>query len=285
MSLHKNLLYSNLLVSFGAAACAWYSANRFNERTIPGSQWLGPEIVTGLLLPSIFLFFATFCLYHFHEWFLTKTAEQSPRGKWITSNRKGIRIGILFSGLCALLIFFFLNGNTQFMSIPLIVTSVIYTAPKIPVKPFIRLRPLVRYKTIYLSLVWTYATTLFPLESLSVAMLPYMLIRFITFYMVCFLFDYRDRFHDQEAGLHSFIHSLSNRKSELVLVLLVLLNISLIVLFQTLLPAEKIAHILPLILIVFFRKKFLTKKEDIYFYGLLDTLVFLGPFTSLFFLF
>lgn len=280
----KNLLYSQVLVSSGAAVCAWYSAVRFEHRTTPATLFLGKHEEMNTLFLCLFLFFSTFCLYHFHEWFLTENAEHSPRGRWIKANRTRIRLGILLSGLSTILIFFIMKERTQWLSTPLFLTSLLYTAPKIPVLPFIWLRPFVRFKTIYLSLVWTYATTIFPLETYSTDALSYAAIRFVTFYIVCFLFDYRDRFHDQEEGLRSYIHSLSTQKSETILGTLLLLNLLLIVNIQTLSTAEKIAHVLPLGLIFYFRKLFLTKEEDIYFYGLLDSLVFLGPFTSLFFL-
>lgn len=283
------LLFSHILVSAGAALSVWVSTGLFsalvsNHHGFCGTMEYKDRFNDRLILCSFF-FFSTLCLYHFHEWFLTENARKTVRGQWIVRNRHWILTIILISALGSLCSFYFLSEKHQWLSVPIILLSILYTAPKIPLKPFMRLRTLVRYKTLYLSLVWTYSTTLMPVDSLSVPVTLYAISRFITFYVVCFLFDYRDRVHDQDAGLPSYIHSLSVGKSRKILLSLLSVNVMMTLLLGLFLPYTiVIAHLLPLPVIFYFRNTFLTKNEDLYFYGYLDALVFIGPLCSLFFL-
>lgn len=285
----KSFLYSNLLVSTGAVAGAVISRKIAMNHAAFSSCLLETDCrriyETNTLLISLFLFSSTFCLYHFHEWFLTKEAKNTPRGQWILGNKKQILISIFLSAIASLFLFYFLPKKAQGLSLPVVFFSLLYTAPKIPLPFFIRLRALVRFKTIYLSVVWTFATTILPLEHLTSANLFYILTRFITFYTICFLFDFRDRVYDQKSGVPSYIHSLSHKNAEILLLALLGINLVSTGLLLYVLPFSiVISHWIPFPILFYYRKVFLYKSDDLYFYGYLDTLAFIGPLLSIIFL-
>jgi hypothetical protein len=77
----------------------------------------------------------------------------------------------------------------------------LYTAPKIPYRPFIYLRGLAFAKTLYLAAVWVAVTTILPLVISATEWQPtmyyYIANRFFLIFAVCILFDYKDRNEDK----------------------------------------------------------------------------------------
>lgn len=85
----------------------------------------------------------------------------------------------------------------------------LYSAPKLPNHYLQQLRKLAFGKTIFLAAVWTYVTTALPFliqaEPWNTAHTLFTISRYFAVYMICILFDYRDRTDDKNAGIRSLI--------------------------------------------------------------------------------
>jgi Zn-dependent protease with chaperone function len=92
--------------------------------------------------------------------------------------------------------------------IPVGFFTFLYSAPKIPFRPFIWLRRFAVAKTLYLSLAWVYITTVLPIVVAGGVLggsrfwwfLGY---RFCFIFVVCLLFDLRDRGSDGLLGIRN----------------------------------------------------------------------------------
>jgi 4-hydroxybenzoate polyprenyltransferase len=119
-------------------------------------------------------------------------------------------IGLIGSGIC----FILLRQHWFWIAFGAFVTF-LYSAPKIPVKVFARLRRIAIGKTIFLSFVWMYVTTILPLLISANAWRPNFtwlaLSRFFLIYGICILFDYRDRDDDKANGIRSMITWLNEK--------------------------------------------------------------------------
>jgi 4-hydroxybenzoate polyprenyltransferase len=91
----------------------------------------------------------------------------------------------------------------------------LYSAPKIPLKPFAFLKEIAVGKTIFLALSWAHVTALLPLvlhsTSISDEAICFVVNRFFFIYAICILFDYRDVEEDKKAGIKSLITRLDEK--------------------------------------------------------------------------
>lgn len=155
-----------------------------------------------------FVFFSTICSYNFH-WYLTPgSPNNSERILWGQRQRTlqltGCAIGALGS------IWFFIPLIHHWLPISgAVLLTFLYSAPKVPHKTFRWLSRIAVGKTIFLTFVWTYVTTLLPaliagntdtLETLCLTGH-----RFFLIYAICILFDLRDREEDRKQGIRSLI--------------------------------------------------------------------------------
>ncbi|HUQ96778.1 MAG TPA: hypothetical protein VM010_03865 [Chitinophagaceae bacterium] len=87
--------------------------------------------------------------------------------------------------------------------------SFLYTAPKFPLRFTQVLQKIAYGKTVFLTLAWTYITTMLPLlitdTAFDASHIIFCVNRFFLIYAICILFDLRDRNSDQEAGIKSII--------------------------------------------------------------------------------
>lgn len=157
---------------------------------------------------------ATICSYNFHWWLTPSTLPGSERIKWTDRHRK-VLLGLFIAGLIAALLF----------SIPLrrhwlpiggaVIATFLYSAPKIPMNRLKFLRRIAIGKTIFLSFVWMYVTSILPLLISETGWAPkytiYCISRFFLIYAICILFDFRDREEDIRQGIKSLITYLSER--------------------------------------------------------------------------
>lgn len=161
-----------------------------------------------------FVFFSTVCSYNFH-WYLTPySVKQSQRIQW-AQKHKGYHFILFFIGLAGSGIFFFrLFPHWHWLFIGAFITF-LYSAPKLPYPVFYGLKKIAIGKTLFLSLVWTYITTILPLlisaEPYRWDMLLFTLSRFFLIYAICILFDYRDREDDKAEGIRSMITYLDEK--------------------------------------------------------------------------
>ncbi|NSL87899.1 UbiA family prenyltransferase [Chitinophaga solisilvae] len=156
----------------------------------------------------LFVFFSTICSYNFH-WYLTPGAfSQSDRLQWCERHRN-LMLVLCGTGLAGALYYFWqLREHWLVLSGGAILTF-LYSAPKVPHKTFTWLRKIAVGKTLFLTSVWTYVTTLLPaLMANQVFSWPLLFLglhRFFLIYAICILFDYRDVESDRKEGIRSLI--------------------------------------------------------------------------------
>jgi 4-hydroxybenzoate polyprenyltransferase len=157
---------------------------------------------------SLFVFFSTICSYNFH-WYLTPfSVTSSARAKW-TQQHKTLHLVLYLIGLIGSITYFFIfREHWMALAFAGFVTF-LYSAPKLPQTFFKQLKDIAVGKTIFLSLVWTYVTSILPVfilnEPLNLKYLLFACSRFFLIYSICIIFDYRDREDDKKDGIRSMI--------------------------------------------------------------------------------
>lgn len=189
-------IYSNLFIAGCAALMTAQSGILF------GSGGYNPKLV-------LFVFFATLSSYSFHWYFTGPSVIHSPRLLWLHQN-KWVHVLFFFTGLAGSLFFFFEYFSAYWLWIAIaVVATFLYSAPKIPNRHFQQLRKMAYGKTIFLAAVWTYVTTVLPFliqaAPWNTAHTLFTISRYFAVYMICILFDYRDRTDDKNAGIRSLI--------------------------------------------------------------------------------
>ena len=155
-----------------------------------------------------FVFFSTICSYNFH-WYLTPDSfTEHDRALW-TRHHKRLHLVLFFIGMAGSGWFFFSFVHQWFwLSVPVVLTF-LYSAPKLPYAPFAWLKKVAIGKTLFLSLVWLYVTTLAPIilggRDWRQEYVYFTCSRFFLVYAICIVFDYRDREHDRKDGIRSMI--------------------------------------------------------------------------------
>lgn len=155
-----------------------------------------------------FVFFATLSSYNFH-WYLTPdTPSENARVRWTQQHKKLHLILCAIGGIGAAWYFFNFIHNWYWL-MGAVVLTFLYSAPKLSIGPFPALKKVAIGKTIFLSFVWTYVTTILPIafdnDSWDQRSLFFILSRFFLIYAICILFDYRDRDYDRREGIRSMI--------------------------------------------------------------------------------
>lgn len=157
---------------------------------------------------AAFVFFSTLCSYSFHWYFTSHSSIETPRLHWLSRYRH-LHLLFFFTGLAGSL-YFFIPYILDWIWIAIaILATFLYSAPKLP-NPHLRmLRKLALGKTIFLAAVWTYVTTVLPFilvgHPWSAEHSLFSISRYFLVYMICILFDYRDRNDDKAAGIRSLI--------------------------------------------------------------------------------
>jgi 4-hydroxybenzoate polyprenyltransferase len=161
-----------------------------------------------------FIFFSTICSYNFH-WYLTPhSVAVSRRVQWTQGHKTLHQVLYLAGAAGAVFTFFQLRAFWPALCFGAFLTF-LYTAPKLPQTWFAALKKIAIGKTVFLTLVWTYVTTVLPLvvahAPWTAACTLFALSRFTLIYAICILFDYRDREDDKEEGIRSLITYLNER--------------------------------------------------------------------------
>lgn len=205
-SLLKGFIFANFwLAILAACACA--------QTLTTFGCFLAPEVL-GLVAS------ATLCSYSLH-WALASfdsvQLSESARAGWTMQYRPFLGVLTLSAGVGILVSGWNLPLTTWVFLAPFALLTGLYSLPKIPFWKFHQFNPFFIPKSLYLSIVWTSATLLFPLFSADFSgwNLPfwaYLGYRFSVIHSICLLFDYRDREHDQKAGTFSPIASLDKPK-------------------------------------------------------------------------
>jgi 4-hydroxybenzoate polyprenyltransferase len=156
----------------------------------------------------LFVFFSTICSYNFH-WYLTPgTYSASERIRWGDRHRT-LMLLLCGIGIIGSLWFFWQLREHWLVLCGSAVLTFLYSAPKVPHPAFRWLSKIAIGKTLFLTFVWTYVTTLLPaLVAGKFATLPLVFLtlhRFCLIYGICILFDYRDLESDKKEGIRSLI--------------------------------------------------------------------------------
>ena len=161
-----------------------------------------------------FVFFATLSSYNFH-WYLTpNTPSENARVKW-TQQHKTLHLALTAIGGLGAAWFFFHFIYHWYWLMGAVVLTFLYSAPKLSHGPFQLLKKIAVGKTLFLTFVWTYVTTILPIAfdggRWNNASLFYILSRFFLIYAICIIFDYRDRDYDRREGIRSMITWLNEK--------------------------------------------------------------------------
>ncbi|MBS0031540.1 UbiA family prenyltransferase [Chitinophaga sp. 22321] len=156
----------------------------------------------------LFVFFSTICSYNFH-WYLTPgTYSSSERISWGDRHRT-LMLLLCGIGIIGSLWFFWQLREHWLVLSGSAVLTFLYSAPKVPHPAFRWLSKVAIGKTLFLTFVWTYVTTLLPaLVAGAYETAPLVLLtlhRFCLIYAICILFDYRDLESDKKEGIRSLI--------------------------------------------------------------------------------
>jgi 4-hydroxybenzoate polyprenyltransferase len=155
-----------------------------------------------------FAFSATICSYSFHWYLTSQSLVESPRIEWLKKHRI-FHLIFFFIGLIGCIVFFFyLLPHWYWLAVCAFITF-LYSAPKIPHPLFRALRKVAIGKTIFLTLVWTYVTSILPIiiagASFTIPVILFVVSRFFFIYAICIMFDFRDRADDKAAGIRSMV--------------------------------------------------------------------------------
>jgi len=161
-----------------------------------------------------FVFFSTVCSYNFH-WYLTSRSAHSSRHLGWTQRHKILHfILYLTGGTGAAIYFLSLLSHLPALCFAVFVTF-LYSAPKMPLPVFRRLKDIAVGKTLFLAMVWTYVTAVLPMlvagAPFNGGVVLFACSRFFLIYAICILFDYRDREDDKADGIRSLITLLNDR--------------------------------------------------------------------------
>jgi len=162
----------------------------------------------------LFVFFSTIYSYNFH-WYLTPhTKTEMIRVNW-TQKHKTLHLVLYLVGLIGSA-WFALRLIEHWQSLAgAVFLTFLYSAPKLPLRPFAILKKIAVGKTIFLGFVWMYVTTLLPIifseQQFQIYYLLFCISRFFLIYSICIVFDYKDRQQDKEEGIRSMITYLDDR--------------------------------------------------------------------------
>jgi 1,4-dihydroxy-2-naphthoate octaprenyltransferase len=232
-----------------------------------------------------FVFAATMCSYNFH-WYLTPSVySDSERITW-AQQHKTLQLSLCgISGLAAL--YFFWPMRTHWLPLSgAAVLTFLYTAPKIPFRTFTWLSKIAIGKTLFLTFVWTYVTTLLPAfmadAPITTDVLLFTAHRFFLIYAICILFDYRDLESDKKEGIRSLITYLSFKNLFRVYYLsLLLAAICACLLLPYTYPPVIITLLIPVLATALVTNKARYAPTDYLFYFVLDGLMMLSAMLHL----
>ena len=161
-----------------------------------------------------FVFFSTICSYNFN-WFLTPVSlAENARLSWTGRHRKWMITLIFLGGLSSAYFAFQFIDQWPWLGLAVLLTF-LYSAPKIQHSAGKLLQKIAIGKTLFLTFVWTYVTTILPIifgaGHWNISMFWFILGRFFLIYAICIIFDYRDRENDRREKIRSMITWFSER--------------------------------------------------------------------------
>ncbi|MBB1284979.1 UbiA family prenyltransferase [Flavisolibacter sp. BT320] len=227
-----------------------------------------------------FVFFGAVCSYNFH-WFLTPPdiPGTSPKQQWNLANRRLHLLLSVAGGIGAAVCSVLLLEHWIWLCVTALLTF-LYSAPMIPLRPFIWLRKIAIAKTIYLAFSWAHITASLPLlvqDSFAAEHGWYLANRFFFIYAICIVFDRRDVESDRKAGIRSLITWLSEKGVDrLFWATQFLVLVTTVVLTRWIAISEAILLLIPAIIMGLLYKSSKQNRSDYLYYFLLDGLMALS---------
>jgi 1,4-dihydroxy-2-naphthoate octaprenyltransferase len=229
----------------------------------------------------LFIFFATLCSYSFHSLLNTIYPSTTERHEW-NIHHKAILVTILsLSGIVVFVYTWKLNDGLLYIGFAALLTF-LYSAPIIPLKPFILLRRIAYGKTIFLALVWTYVTGLMPIlisrVPLKASHFYFLGSRLFLVYAICILFDLRDRIEDRKKKIKALPTVLSEKSIRFIYFLSLFFSLicTVMIPFSGIPLHEFIFMLVPVIICIMIYNHSLKRSDDFYYYVLLDGLMMLS---------
>lgn len=260
-------LFSSIYISLCAVLMTWQSSYVLHLSISRDYYW--------------FVFFATICSYNFH-WYLTPhEAGAKARTNWSLSH-KNAHLLFYFAGVIGSFIFFYKLRQHWFALFIATLLTFLYSAPKIPLPYFRFLKQVAIGKTIFLTTVWTYVTTMLPVFMAGLhfnhQMKWFAASRFFLIYGICILFDYRDRADDKEEGIRSMVNYFEeagvNRLFIFSMIAFVVFTLCLLFAGNSLISV--IILVIPGLILALIYKRSKTSVSDYLYYFILDGLMMLS---------
>jgi 4-hydroxybenzoate polyprenyltransferase len=222
--------------------------------------------------------------------FAAQYPSTTERHYWNIKNKSAIFIILLVSSAFVFVYAWKLRNGIIFISIGAIATF-LYSAPNIPLKPFLFLRKIAIGKTIFLAVVWTYVTGLLPMlmsrTGLTAVHYYYLGSRLFLVYAICILFDIKDRTEDRKKGIRALPTVLSEKSIRLIYYLsLVLALASTVMIYKTGNQVPVFVFMLaPVIFCLFMYNEAIKRNDDLFYYIILDGMMMLSALLLLIYVF
>jgi 4-hydroxybenzoate polyprenyltransferase len=259
----RAFIFSSVYVALCAVLMVWQTNTLFNIHAASHHFYY-------------FVFFATVCSYNFH-WYLTPADySTSERIQWGARNKQLMLFLFIAGAVGAAISFWFLRAHWFALGGAAVFTF-LYSAPKLSHPAFIWLRKIAIGKTLFLTLVWTYVSSLLPVfiagQGISTPLVILTLHRFFLIYASCILFDYRDLESDKREGIRSLITYLSgpNLKRLYYFTLLMAAVFAL-----AMKPPVAVFMIAPVIITGVLTRYTIRTRSDLFYYFVLDGMVMLS---------
>ena len=191
------IVYSNLFISGCTVAMIWLTLYLFSNTTHQPALYG-------------FAFTGTLCSYSFHWWLTPAHSDEcrGERGDWIIRYR-WVHVYLLAASLLACGYFLIRLWDHWYWLLLAGFITFLYSAPKIPHPFFVLLQKIAIGKTVFLALMWTFVTTVFPMVMTdTTGTLPFTaftLSRFFLIYAICLIFDMLVREYDKVNRIRSLV--------------------------------------------------------------------------------
>ncbi len=263
-SLFNFLLFSSIYIAVCAVIMVWQT------NAILGLHY-------DYLTYNAFVFFSTICSYNFH-WYLTPlTASGSERLHWGDRHRKMMIIFYVIGAVGALYFFWQLRMHWLPLAGGAVLTF-LYSAPKLPQRAFVWLRKIAVGKTLFLTTVWMYVTTLLPVFISPMPFTWYVVFfalhRFFLIFAICILFDYRDVESDKAERIRTITTLLPDKYLfKVYYIVLGLSALTALLLWPITTPAVIGTLLAPVLITGLLTRRAISDKSDYMYYFVLDGLM------------
>jgi 1,4-dihydroxy-2-naphthoate octaprenyltransferase len=273
-------IFSSVYIALCALLMIWQTD------TILGLQW-NCRSYDDYINYYAFVFFSTICSYNFH-WYLTPADySTSERILW-GARHKQLQLALCaIGGLGALYYAWLLRTHWLPLSGGAVLTF-LYSAPKLPQRAFVWLRKIAIGKTVFLTFVWMYVTTVLPAliscSPITPATIYFSLHRFFLIYAICILFDYRDVESDKQQGIRSLITWLpASQLFRIYYFSLLLAGVTALLLLAYTTIAVTATLLAPVIITALLTRNARNNRSDYMYYFVLDGLMMLSALLHLLF--